>query len=109
MVTSIPDPVPAAAGSDEKHPQNEDAVISLASLSSADSLPPDEELEKALAHLPEPKRAVLRQQLYMLPQSVSYFGLYRYTTRLDLFILAVSVVCAIAGGAALPLFTVCPV
>ncbi|KAF2773520.1 multidrug resistance protein 1, 2, 3 [Teratosphaeria nubilosa] len=74
------------------------------------TLPKNKEEEKrednALAHLPEHEAAILRRQLDIPPVKVTYFGLYRYATRNDFFIMIVSGICAITGGAALPLMTV---
>ncbi|QIW98788.1 hypothetical protein AMS68_004306 [Peltaster fructicola] len=58
------------------------------------------------AHLPEHEAAVLRRQLDTPPVKLSYFGLYRYATRLDIIVMVVSSICAIAAGAAMPLMTV---
>jgi ATP-binding cassette subfamily B (MDR/TAP) protein 1 len=65
------------------------------------------EVDALLAHLPEEEKQILKTQLDEQKVNISYFGLWRYATRMDLFILVVSFLCAIAAGAALPLFTVC--
>ncbi|KAF2206342.1 hypothetical protein CERZMDRAFT_53286 [Cercospora zeae-maydis SCOH1-5] len=59
-----------------------------------------------LAHLPEHEAAILRRQLEIPPVNVKYAMLYRYATRNDLIIIAISSIAAIAAGAALPLMTV---
>lgn len=58
------------------------------------------------AHLPEHEKEILKKQLDAPNVKISFFGLYRYASRLDVLILVVSAICAIAAGAALPLFTV---
>ncbi|KAL1959000.1 hypothetical protein VTO42DRAFT_3241 [Malbranchea cinnamomea] len=68
--------------------------------------PGENDLDASLAHLPEDERAILKEQLYIPETKVTYFTLYRYASKKDLFIFLVSSICAIAAGAALPLFTV---
>jgi ATP-binding cassette subfamily B (MDR/TAP) protein 1 len=58
------------------------------------------------AHLPEHEKQVLKKQLDAPTVKISFFGLYRYASKMDILILLVSAICAIAAGAALPLFTV---
>lgn len=58
------------------------------------------------AHLPEHEKEILKKQLDAPNVKISFFGLYRYASRMDMLILGVSAICAIAAGAALPLFTV---
>ncbi|CAI7642787.1 unnamed protein product [Penicillium glandicola] len=57
-------------------------------------------------HLPEHEKDILKRQLDAPLVNISYFGLYRYASRTDLIIILVSTLCAIAAGAALPLFTI---
>lgn len=58
------------------------------------------------AHLPQHEKDILKKQLDAPVVKISFFGLYRYASKMDILILLVSAVCAIAAGAALPLFTV---
>lgn len=58
------------------------------------------------AHLPEHEKQILKMQLDADDVNVSFFGLFRYASRMDLAIMFVSAICAIVAGAALPLFTV---
>ena len=58
------------------------------------------------AHLPQHEKDILKRQLDAPPVQISFFGLYRYASRMDILILVVSTLCAIAAGAALPLFTI---
>jgi len=57
-------------------------------------------------HLPENEASVLRRQLEIPDVAISYFTLYRYATRMDLVVIAISSICSIAAGAALPLMTI---
>lgn len=57
-------------------------------------------------HLPPHEAAILRRQVDTPEAPSNYWSLYRYATTNDKIIIAVSVICAIAGGAALPLMTV---
>lgn len=59
------------------------------------------------SHLAPHERQILKKQLDVDETNVSFFGLYRYASRMDILVLVVSAICAIAAGAALPLFTVC--
>lgn len=75
--------------------------------SSSNNADPVDEMDALIAHLPEEEQRVLRTQLDELKGNISFFGLWRYATKIDLLIIVVSAICAIAAGAALPLFTVC--
>jgi ATP-binding cassette, subfamily B (MDR/TAP), member 1 len=66
-----------------------------------------EHSDDPLAHLPEHERRIIERQLEVPPVQVTYTTLYRYATRNDLIIMAVSALCAIGGGAVMPLMTVC--
>lgn len=50
---------------------------------------------------------ILEQQIRMPTPKVGYFQIYRYASRWDWALLVLGGLCAIGGGAALPLFTVC--
>jgi ATP-binding cassette subfamily B (MDR/TAP) protein 1 len=69
-------------------------------------VPKEEEIQAALAHLPKYEREIIEEQLRMPSVKVTYFTLFRYATTNDLLILVISAICAIAAGAAFPLFTV---
>jgi ATP-binding cassette subfamily B (MDR/TAP) protein 1 len=62
--------------------------------------------DSLFAHLPEHEKEILKRQLDAPAVKVSFFILYRYASRTDILIMIVSTICAIAAGAALPLFTV---
>ncbi|KAI2010386.1 multidrug-resistance transporter mdr2 [Ophidiomyces ophidiicola] len=64
------------------------------------------DLDASLAHLPQHERDILKEQLEVPDVKVGYFTLYRYATVNDMVILVVSTIASIAGGAALPLFTI---
>lgn len=68
--------------------------------------PSADEKDATLAHLPDDEKQVLKKQLDSPSVSVTFFGLYRYADVWDYLILLISAICAIAGGAALPMFTV---
>ncbi|KAI9374167.1 P-loop containing nucleoside triphosphate hydrolase protein [Aspergillus egyptiacus] len=74
--------------------------------SSSSNAPPVDDLDALIAHLPEEERQVLKKQLEEKKVNIGFFGLWRYATKVDVFILLVSAICAIAAGAALPLFTI---
>lgn len=63
--------------------------------------------DAVFAHLPEHEKQILKKQLNSPDVKVSFIGLYRYASKLDILIIAISAICAIGAGAALPLFTVC--
>ncbi|KAJ5320576.1 hypothetical protein PENANT_c033G08172 [Penicillium antarcticum] len=58
------------------------------------------------AHLPAHEKDILKRQLDAPPVKITFFGLYRYASHMDILIIVVSALCAIAAGAALPLFTI---
>ena len=62
--------------------------------------------DEMYAHLPEHERDIVKRQLDIPQVNVNYKKLYRYETKTDMIIIAVSAICAIAGGAVLPLMTV---
>ncbi|KAL4865464.1 hypothetical protein BDV12DRAFT_174570 [Aspergillus spectabilis] len=64
------------------------------------------DVDALLAHLPEEERQVVKMQLEEQKANISFFGLWRYATRMDILILVISALCAIAAGAAMPLFTI---
>jgi ATP-binding cassette subfamily B (MDR/TAP) protein 1 len=55
---------------------------------------------------PRQQEEILNEQQIIPNTRVGFFHLYRDATRLELFILFVSAVLAIAGGAILPIMTV---
>jgi ATP-binding cassette subfamily B (MDR/TAP) protein 1 len=57
-------------------------------------------------HLPANEADVLKRQVDIPVVNIGYKMLYRYATRNDMIIIVVSIICSIAGGAALPLMTV---
>ena len=58
------------------------------------------------AHLSEQEAAILKRQVVTPEVKAGIATLYRYSSRNDLLIMAISAICSIAGGAALPLMTV---
>ncbi|KAK1052478.1 GTPase-activating protein [Friedmanniomyces endolithicus] len=77
-----------------------------------DSKPPEaakaekEEEDTILSHLPEHEAAILKRQLDIPPVKLTYKSLYRYATRNDLLLMVLSSICAIVGGAVMPLMTI---
>ena len=63
--------------------------------------------DEAFAHLPDDERDIVKKQLDIPPVKVKFTTLYRYATKNDLAILVISAICAIVGGAVMPLMTVC--
>ena len=62
--------------------------------------------EEAYAHLPDHEKEIVKRQLDIPVVKVGYTTLFRYATKNDLIIIGVSFICAIAGGAVMPLLTV---
>lgn len=90
----------------EKHtPETPAKQLDLQKLDSNIVEVPKKDLDP-FKHLPPHEAAILRRQVDTPDSPSNYWSLYRYATFNDKIIIAVSVVCAIAGGAALPLMTV---
>ncbi|QUC19455.1 uncharacterized protein UV8b_03696 [Ustilaginoidea virens] len=68
--------------------------------------PPAVDSHDSYSHLPPHEADVLRRQIAVPELKQGVAVLYRYASRNDVLILAVSAICAIASGAALPLMTV---
>ena len=62
--------------------------------------------DEAYAHLSPHEKEIVKRQLAIPEVNVTYKTLYRYATTNDLIIIFVSSICAIAGGAVMPLMTV---
>ena len=60
----------------------------------------------AYAHLPSSERDIIKRQLETPKVKISFKSLFRYATGIDIIIIVISCICAIAGGAVLPLMTV---
>lgn len=88
--------------------QEDGANISRLDSKVVQDKPREDDLDATLAHLPEHERAILKEQLLIPKTKVTFFTLYRYASKKDIIIFAISSICSIAAGAALPLFTVCP-
>lgn len=83
-------------GTDEKKLKKPDSAV--VKVPDADQDP--------FAHLPAHEAEILRRQVFVPNVKVGIKTLYRYSTRNDLIIIAISCLCSIAGGAAQPLMTV---
>lgn len=66
----------------------------------------DTDASDPFGHLPPGEAAILKRQVYTPDVKVGLATLYRYSTRVDLILLAVGSVCSIAAGAILPVMTV---
>ncbi|EED18280.1 ABC multidrug transporter Mdr1 [Talaromyces stipitatus ATCC 10500] len=103
---SLPVSSSSNTSSDKKSPKEKTEKLTATGA----EVPPSDraeslELEAVLKELPEDERRIIQEQLDSPTVQVNFFSLYRYATTWDLVIIAISVICAIAGGAALPLFT----
>ncbi|OAA38044.1 ABC multidrug transporter Mdr1 [Metarhizium rileyi] len=90
--------------------QNEKADLKQA-LTKADSKvvaapPKATDPEDLFRHLPPHEAEILKRQIITPELKQGVAVLYRYASRNDLIIIAISIVCAIASGAALPLMTI---
>lgn len=101
---------------DEKHHQQSSGSSGSSSTSDAPQLrkldstivkvEDSKDDDAACAHLPPNEKEIVKEQLHIPNVSVTYWTLFRYATKSDLAIIFISAICAIAGGAALPLMTV---
>ncbi|KAA6412244.1 MAG: P-loop containing nucleoside triphosphate hydrolase [Lasallia pustulata] len=62
--------------------------------------------EEAYAHLPEHEKEIVRRQLEIPPVKVNFLTLFRYASKNDLIVIAISALCSITAGAIMPLMTV---
>ena len=62
--------------------------------------------DEIFAHLPKHEQDVLKRQIDIPVVPVKYSTLYRYATTWDKVFLVIAAICAVGGGAALPLMTV---
>ncbi|PLB53865.1 P-loop containing nucleoside triphosphate hydrolase protein [Aspergillus steynii IBT 23096] len=69
-------------------------------------LPKSPGTDSTAISLSDEEKEVLDRQLHAPVSNIGFFGIYRYASRWDLAIVLGSSVFAIAGGAALPMFTV---
>lgn len=100
---------PATSGSDSSSTQNlslsgQDVPIVPEKNPKSAAVKPD--VQDPLAHLPEHERSIIKRQVDLPDVKVGIKALYRYSTRNDLIIMAVSALCSIIAGAVMPLMTV---
>lgn len=62
--------------------------------------------DEIFAHLPKHEQDILKRQVDVPAVPVKYGTLYRYASNWDKVFLVIATICAIGGGAALPLMTV---
>lgn len=89
----------------EKNKPGSDSASTLTA-NKESKTPVSSEDDALYAHLPQHEKEILKKQLDAPPVPISFFGLYRYASHMDILILVVSALCAIAAGAAMPLFTI---
>ncbi|KAK6222367.1 hypothetical protein LQW54_001067 [Pestalotiopsis sp. IQ-011] len=87
-------------------PTEKPAEAPLAKLDSKVVQAVKDENDDPFRNLPTAEADILRRQVVTPEVKVGIALLYRYASRNDLLIMFVSAICAIAGGAALPLMTV---
>lgn len=92
----------------KKPPTSDPEKIDLQKADSKVIAPLPEKLSDAdlYKHLPEHQAEILRRQVAIPEVKQGVAVLYRYASRNDILVMIVSGICAIAGGAALPLMTV---
>lgn len=91
------------------HSSTDGTPAATANLEKADSKVlqvSDQSSDDPYAQLPEQEALILKRQVLTPDVKAGVAALYRYSSRTDLIIMAVSALGAIAGGAALPLMTV---
>lgn len=96
-------------GSTSRNKENEkgrDKELDLTKLDSNVIDVKKEEKADPFKHLPPNEAAILKRQVFTPESPTNYWSLYRYATTNDKIIIAISIICSIAGGAALPLMTV---
>ena len=86
--------------------ENEIDAATLRKLDSKVSIKRDGEDEDPFSHLPDNEAAVLRKQLHIPPVKATFKTLFRYATPVDMVIIALASLGAIAGGSAMPLMTI---
>lgn len=95
---------------EKRPPSSGSSSDDIAQLKEVDShvvkIPEVKKGEEAYAHLPPHEKEIVKRQLDIPEVKVTFITLYRYATRNDLIIIAISCICAIAGGAVMPLMTV---
>ncbi|KAK4210841.1 P-loop containing nucleoside triphosphate hydrolase protein [Rhypophila decipiens] len=107
---ATPAPAPAPGSGDDKTLNDEKAgdltvivdSVKKEATSDTNDLPSDESPDVVLT---EEETKIIERQLDLPTVKVTFSTLYRYATRNDRIILAVSTLCCIAGGAGLPLMT----
>ena len=66
----------------------------------------DEKEDDPFKHLPPEEAEILKRQVDIPVVDIGFKTLFRYATTYDKIIIVISIICSIAGGAALPLMTV---
>ncbi|OTB07208.1 hypothetical protein M426DRAFT_318239 [Hypoxylon sp. CI-4A] len=100
--TVVPDVKESGAATEKKSQQGKKRKDKKTKDKNGSELPEDEPYR----HLPSKEAEILKRQVFTPEVKTGVATLYRYASRNDLLIMAVSALGAIAGGAALPLMTV---
>lgn len=90
----------------KKADESGETHVDLKKLDSRAPKPVHEKDGDPYAALPPDEAAILRRQVETPDVKVGITTLYRYATRIDLILIFIGAVCAIASGAILPLMTV---
>lgn len=119
MATNTPPPEPFSEkgasstgrkSSDNSTPLNSQSIDQGPDLQKADTKLEQprqaNNLDDVFAHLPSDEAEVLKRQTFIPTVKTGFLLLYRYADRRDLWIIFISAVCAVVGGAAFPLMTI---
>ncbi|KAJ5584031.1 ABC multidrug transporter mdr1 [Penicillium hispanicum] len=102
---NTPSGLPDVLSEKREHNYDSGSTLSNTKNENETQIPADED-DVLFGHLTPHEKDILKRQLDAQDVKISFFGLYRYASRMDLLILLVSFVCAVVAGAALPLFTI---
>lgn len=87
-------------------PGDREVIEKIHSKDSSTKVEVKDKEDDVFAHLPAHEAEILKRQVFVPEVTVGFKTLYRYSTRWDLIIVAISALCSIIGGAVLPLMTV---
>jgi ATP-binding cassette subfamily B (MDR/TAP) protein 1 len=65
-----------------------------------------EEIKPPMVGLSEQEKEIIELQIDAPKLEIGYFALFRYASRIELFIMAIALFASIAAGATMPLMTV---
>jgi ATP-binding cassette, subfamily B (MDR/TAP), member 1 len=98
---------PPGGGMMDVQPGPQETVLPLTKLDSkvVKQKNEDEDVD-VYAHLPQHEADILRRQVETKDIKVGYFTLFKFADFSDWVVFAISVLCAVASGASMPLMTV---